>query len=131
MSNTLYEWSSGWNEIKIDKLKVHFSSAITFAVEGFYPQVSTGFTVTNFQNFDQALPFISLGISMVASSIGMTKFFLQGPLPILPRDSPVNGLISLPFICMLLINSMFWVRVLCIEHSFFSAYIYLSINIGL
>ena len=61
---------------------------------------------------------------MVASSFGMTKFFLQGPIPILPKDSPVNGLISLPFICTLLINSMFAVRVICIENSFFSSYRY-------
>ena len=104
--------------------KVHISSAITFAIEGFYPQDSQGFTVTSFQDLYQALPLITLVISMVASSFGMTKFFLQGPLPILPKNSPVNGLISLPFVCMLLMNTMFGVRVLCIENAFFTQYRY-------
>ena len=103
---------------------MHISSAITFAIEGFYPQNSLSFTVASFQDFYQALPLITLVISMVASSFGMTKFFLQGPLPILPKNSPVNGLISLPFVCMLLINTMFGVRVLCIENAFFTQYRY-------
>merc|ERR1712079_333012 len=60
----------------------------------------------------------------IASSFGMTKFFLQGPIPILPKNSPVNGLVSLPFVCMLLINTMFGVRVLCIENAFFTQYRY-------
>ena len=54
----------------------------------------------------------------------MTKFFLSGPIPILPKNYPVKGLISLPFLCMLMINSMFAVRVICIENSFFSSYRY-------
>ena len=61
---------------------------------------------------------------MCASSFGMTKFFLSGPIPILPKNYPANGLISLPFLCMLMINSMFAVRVICIENSFFSSYRY-------
>ena len=61
---------------------------------------------------------------MCASSFGMTKFFLSGPIPILPKNYPANGLISLPFLCMLMINSMFAVRIICIENSFFSSYRY-------
>ena len=105
-------------------VKVHISAAITFAVEGFYPQTSAGWTITSFSEFDQAVPLITLAISMVASSFGMSKFFLQGPIPLLPKDSPIKGLISLPFICMLLINCMFGIRVLCIESAFFSSYRY-------
>ena len=104
--------------------KVHISIAITMAVEGFYPKNSAGYTIASFSSFNQALPLVTLVISMIASSIGMTKFFLQGPLPILPKDSPVNGLISLPFIFTLLINSMYGIRLICIESSFFSAYRY-------
>merc|ERR1711873_102100 len=96
----------------ITQFKVHISFAITIAVEGFYPKNSAGYTITQFTSFKQSLPLITLVISMVASSFGMTKFFLQGPLPILPKNSPVNGLISLPFVCMLLINAMFGVRVM-------------------
>ena len=104
------------------QFKVHISFAITIAVEGFYPKNSAGYTITHFTSFGQALPLITLVISMVASSFGMTKFFLQGPIPILPKESPVNGLISLPFICTLIINSMFAVRMICIENSLFSSY---------
>lgn len=103
---------------------MHISTAITFAVEGFYPQNSAGYAIPTFQTFNEALPLISLTISMVASSLCMTKFFLRGPIPILPKDSPINGLISFPFICVLLLNSMFVVRVICIEHAFFSYYRY-------
>ena len=59
---------------------------------------------------------------MVSSSFGMTKFFLQGPIPILSKDSPLNGLVSLPFICTLLMNSMFACRVICIENAFLTSY---------
>ena len=52
----------------------------------------------------------------------MTKFFLQGPISILPKDSPINGLISLPFILMLCLNCMFGFRVACLESAFFSSY---------
>ena len=103
---------------------MHISFAITIAVEGFYPKNTAGDTLTQFTNFKQALPLITLVSSMVASSFGMTKFFLQGPIPILSKDSPVNRPISLPFICTLLINSMFAARVICIENSFFSSYRY-------
>ena len=94
------------------------------AVEGFYPKNSAGFTINTFNSFNQALPLLSLVASMITSSIGMTKFFLQGPTPILPKDSPINGLISLQFISTLLINSMFGMRLICIEGSFFSSYRY-------
>ena len=105
-------------------LKVHVSFAITMTVEGFYPISSAGFTIMSFSSFTQALPLITLIVSMISSSFGMSKFFLQGPTPILSKDSPMNGLISLPFICTLLINCMFGCRVVCIENAFFSSYRY-------
>ena len=104
--------------------KVHISFAITMAVEGFYPKNSAGYTIASFSSFNQALPLVTLIISMIASSIGMTKFFLQGPIPILPKNSPINGLISLPFISTLLINSMYGIRLICIESSLFTLYRY-------
>ena len=93
-------------------------------MEAFYPQNSAGYTIPYFSNFNQALPIINLVLSLIASSLGMSKFFLNGPLPILANDSPINGLVSLPFLCLLLINSMFGVRVVCIENAFFSSYRY-------
>ena len=91
-------------------------------VESFYPQNSAGYTITYFSNIDQTFPLISLGISFLASSVGMSKWFLRGPFPILPKDSPLNGLISLPFLSMMILNTMFGVRVICIENALFSTY---------
>ena len=104
--------------------KVHVAFAITNAIEGFYPKNSAGHTIPSFNDINQALPLISLIISLCASSFGMTKFFLQDLISILPNNSLANGLISLPFICMLLINCMFGVRVISIENAFFSSYRY-------
>ena len=94
------------------------------AVEGFYPKNSAGYTLTSYKTFNQALPLITFVTSMITSSFGMTKFFLQGPIPILPKDSALNGLISLPFIATLFLNSMFGIRAVCIENAFFSSYRY-------
>ena len=91
-------------------------------VESFYPQNTAGYTIAYFSNFDQAIPLISLTISLLASSVGMSKWFLRGPFPILPKDSPLNGIISLPFLCMMILNTMFGVRVICIENALFSTY---------
>ena len=91
------------------------------ALEGFYPKNLAGYTVNYFNSYDQALPLISFVISMVTSSFGMTKFFLHGPVQLLPKNYPINGLISLPFFCTLLINCMFAVRMICIENAFFNA----------
>ena len=94
------------------------------AVEGFYPRNSAGYTMNYFSSYNQALPLISFVISMVTSSFGMTKFFLHGPVQLLPKNYPINGMISVPFFCTLLINCMFAVRMICIENAFFSSYRY-------
>ena len=52
----------------------------------------------------------------------MTKFFLSGPIPILPKTSPLNGIVSLPFVSVLLINCMFGIRLISIESAFFTSY---------
>ena len=67
---------------------------------------------------------------MISSSIGMTKFFLLGPISILPKDSLLNGVISLPFICLFLMNTMFGFRIICIESTFFTSYRYQHIHTG-
>ena len=54
----------------------------------------------------------------------MTNFFLKGPIPILSNNAPMGGMISLPFGCTFLLNTMFIVRVLCIENAFFTSYRY-------
>ena len=67
---------------------------------------------------------IKLITSFFLSSLGMTKFFLSGPVPILPRASPLKGIVSLPFVCVLLINCMFGIRLISIESALFTSYRY-------
>ena len=52
----------------------------------------------------------------------MTKFFLCGPIAFLPKNAPLNGLLSLPFVCLCLLNTMFGCRALCLESAFFTSY---------
>ena len=110
--------------------KVHITYAIAMTVQSIYPQNTAGYTITYFSNFDQAMPLLSLMISFFASSVGMSKWFLCGPFKILPKASPLNGLISLPFLCMVMLNMMFAVRVICIESAFFSSYRYRNSDIN-
>ena len=79
--------------------------------------------MVSFTDFKQAIPLISLISSFCTSSFGMSKFFLSGPIQLLPKNYPLNGLVSLPFVCMLLINCMFGARLICIENAFCTSYI--------
>ena len=91
-------------------------------MEGFYPKNFAGNTLYQFESFSQALPLISLIGSMTASSFGMTKFFVSGFLSIFPTECKFDGILSFPFICVLLLNTMFGCRLMCIESAFFSSY---------
>ena len=103
-------------------LKVLVSFAITSAVEGFYPKNFAGITSYKFESFSHALPLISLIASMASSSFGMTKFFVSGLIPIFPTERKFDGILSFPFVCVLLLNIMFGCRLVCIESAFFSHY---------
>ena len=59
---------------------------------------------------------------MATSSFGMTKFFVSGLIPIFPTERKLDGILSFPFICVLLLNTMFGCRLVCIENTFFSYY---------
>ena len=59
----------------------------------------------------------------------MTKFFLSGPVSFLPKESLLNGILSLPFICLCLLNTMFCCRTLCIESAFFTTYVHQVQNV--
>ena len=58
----------------------------------------------------------------------MTKFFLCGPISFLPKNAPLNGLLSLPFFCLCILNTMFGFRTFCIESAFFTSYRKQSFN---
>ena len=91
-------------------------------VQAFYPNNSAGFPIDSFEDFHQALPLITFITSLVASSFGMSKYFTCGPFPIIPNDLPLNGLASFPFLFMLMLNTMFGARMICIENAFFTSY---------
>ena len=59
----------------------------------------------------------------------MSKFFLTGPIQFLSKDSALNGLLSIPFLSLCLINTMFGVRIVCLESAFFTSYRYESFNV--
>ena len=65
---------------------------------------------------------ISFLISLFASSFGMSKFFVNGPLPIIPKDKPLNGMASVHFVVLLFLNLMFCARIISIEWIFFTYY---------
>ena len=64
----------------------------------------------------------TLIISLFTGSFGMSKFFVKGPLPILPQNAPLGGVLSSKFFTLMLLNTMFVVRIFCLEASFFSSY---------
>ena len=102
---------------------MNISLAILFLTEGFFPKDQFGDTIANYNDINSALPLVTFILSLFSSSFGMTKFFLSGPIQFLPNDSALNGLLSIPFICLFLINSMFGVRIVCIESAFFTNYV--------
>ena len=64
----------------------------------------------------------SLFFSLFTGSFGITKFFLKGPLPILPQNAPLGGVLSIKFFILFFLNTMFFVRTFCIESSLFTSY---------
>ena len=93
------------------------SLCILFATEGFYAK-----TIRNVLDSKWWLPFITFILSLLSSAFGMSKFFLTGPIPFLSKASPLNGLLSVRFLSLFLLNMMFGLRTICIESSFFSYY---------
>ena len=64
----------------------------------------------------------ALMLSLFSGSFGMTKFFVKGPLPILPQEAPLGGVLSAKFLTLLLLNTMFVIRTFCLEAAFFTSY---------
>ena len=64
----------------------------------------------------------SVIFSLFTGSFGITKFFLKGPIPILPQDAPLGGVLSYQFFLLFSLNTMFVVRIFCVEGSLFSSY---------
>ena len=93
------------------------SLCIIFTSEAFFPKDGYGNSKT-----EMPLAAYTLIISLFTGSFGITKFFIKGPLPILPQDAPLAGILSIKFLTLLLLNTMFVIRTFCIECSLFSSY---------
>ena len=90
---------------------------IIFTTEAFYPKLDSGESTSE-------MPFAAytLLLSLVTASYGITKFFLTGPLPIIPKTALLGGMLSIRFLTFLLLNTMFVVRTFSLEASFFANY---------
>ena len=93
------------------------SLCIIFTTEAFFPKDNEGLSKT-----EMPLATYSLFLSLFTGSFGITKFFVKGPLPILPQDAPLAGLLSVKFLTLFSLNTMYVVRTFCVEASFFSSY---------
>ena len=67
-------------------LKVHISLAILMATQGFAPPDGLGL-LSEEVSMIAHLSFIG---SIFGSALGITKFILGGPLPLLSKDSPLT-----------------------------------------
>lgn len=90
-------------------------------LDSFYPHDKMGLMIERISSFTEALPIISFFLSVFASSLGMTKFYVSGPLRLILQASPISAAIS--FFALLFINCSFIFRIFAIEHSLFSHYI--------
>ena len=93
------------------------SLCIIFSTEAFYPKNDEGFRLNKLP-----ISLISFFISLFASSFGVTKFFLKGPLPLLPQNAPFGGVLSMKFIILYILNTMFVVRTFCLEAALLTSY---------
>ena len=104
------------------QFQVNISLAILFAVEGFFPKDVDGSTLSHYKDFSSALPLATFLLSLFASSFGTSKFLLNGPIQFISNDSAFNGMLSVPFLCLCILNAMFGCRIICIESSLFTTY---------
>ena len=92
-------------------------------LDGFFPHDGLGFATEIFSSFTELLPVMTFCISVIASSFGISKFFVVGPLRLISQNTPLSGMISFTFLALLFLNLGFIFRIYAIEHSLFSEYI--------
>ena len=97
------------------KERKELSATEMFANETLYPRDDEGNPLDHFRDINETIPFITVLLSLFSSSFGMSKFFLFGPIRFLSNKVTSNGLFSVPFLCLCLINSMFGFRIVCVE----------------
>lgn len=90
--------------------------------ESFFPTDPIGHHVADFETFSDVLPVLSFILSLLGSSLGMTKFIIFGPF----ADSSISSASTKDTIinvtCIMLMNLMFSLRMFSIEAIFFSYY---------
>ena len=103
---------------------MNIALAMLFTTDGFYPKDEFGNSLLSFSTFSSCFPILTFLLSLSAASIGTSKFFLCGPIQFLPKSRLFDGLLSIPFLTLCLLNCMFGMRTVCIESAFFSSYRY-------
>ena len=91
-------------------------------MDGFFPKNHFGQSVTWFDSLSDVLPIITFVLSLFASSYGMTKYIINGPVSIASKESTKNGNPIINAIGLILLNLMFSFRIVAIEAIFFSYY---------
>ena len=92
------------------------------AREGFFPTDAIGHHVAEFNTFSDVVPILSFVLSLLASSLGMTKFVIIGPFAEAFSSSKSTKDLILNGVFVLLTNLMFSSRLFAIESTFFSYY---------
>ena len=98
-------------------IQVQISLCIIYAAGSFFPKDDAGYT-----SYELTLSSYTFLLSVMASAFGMAKFYLKGPIPLLPQNAPLGGLLSPHFIAVALLHTSFVCRTIAIEHSFLSSY---------
>ena len=98
-------------------IQVQLSLCIIYSTGSFFDQDWGGNTI-----YTLTLSSATFILSLGASSFGMAKFFLKGPISLLPQTAPLGGLLSLKFLAFVFLHIMFTTRTITLEHALLSSY---------
>ena len=90
--------------------------------EMFFPTDTIGHHVAKFNTFSDVSAILSFVLSLLASSLGMTKFVIFGPFVESFSSNESTKSLILNGACVMLTNLMFSLRLFAIEASFFAYY---------
>ena len=90
--------------------------------QGFFPKDAIGHHNDQFDSFSEVLPIVTFILSVLASSYGMAKFIMNGPVRITSKYTTNTGNPIINWIGVVLLNLMFSFRLFAIEAIFFSYY---------
>ena len=88
----------------------------------FFPTNEAGYRIpVDWQSTD-AIPIISFLLSSLAGAFSLAKFFVVGPVPLVPQTTLFGGLGSINFLAIFLLCLMCITRMVSLEAVFFFRY---------